>query len=82
MAISLGVILLGVGKGIEALKASLATITGPIAIIAGGGGIDRIGYGGEGRGGIAWAVMVVVITRHHPALTTPANFHQVNRHTD
>lgn len=58
LAISLGVILLGVGKGIEALKASLSTIQGPIAIIAGAAlialgtaakaGVASLGSGGGG----------------------------------
>ena len=50
LAISLGVILLGVGKGIEALKASLATITGPIAIIA---GAALIALGTAAKAGVA-----------------------------
>lgn len=61
LAISLGVILLGVGKGIEALKASLATISGPIATIAGialialgtaaKAGVAKLGSGGGGYSG-------------------------------
>lgn len=50
LAISLGVILMGVGKGIEALKASLATITGPIAIIA---GAALIALGTAAKAGVA-----------------------------
>ena len=58
LAISLGVILLGVGKGIEALKASLTTITGPVAMVAGAAlialgtaakaGVASLGSGGGG----------------------------------
>lgn len=58
LAISLGVILLGVGKGIEALKASLSTITGPVAMVAGAAlialgmaakaGVASLGSGGGG----------------------------------
>ena len=61
LAIELGVILLGVGKGIEALKASLATISGPIATIAGialialgtaaKAGVAKLGSGGGGYSG-------------------------------
>jgi hypothetical protein len=58
LAIELGVILLGVGKGIEALKASLTTITGPVAMVAGAAliaigmaakaGVASLGSGGGG----------------------------------
>lgn len=58
LAISLGVILLGVGKGIEALKVSLTTITGPVAMVAGAAlialgmaakaGVASLGSGGGG----------------------------------
>lgn len=58
LAISLGVILLGVGKGIEALKESLSTITGPVAMVAGAAlialgmaakaGVASLGSGGGG----------------------------------
>lgn len=50
LAISLGVILLGVGKGIEALKASLASVQGPIAIIA---GAALIALGTAAKAGVA-----------------------------
>lgn len=50
LAISLGVILLGVGKGIEALKASLVGIQGPIAIIA---GAALIALGTAAKAGVA-----------------------------